>query len=97
MSRSVRATLLLLAGLLTSACGATVPPSGSNQIIGMTPEPAVTAAPATNGVERGAISNPADASPVTPMMAELQLAGEPFGTQGDSNAPITVVEFSDYG
>ena len=97
MSRSVRATLLLLAGLLTSACGATVPPSGSNQIIGMTPEPGVTVAPGANDAQTGAASSSADASPVTPMMVELQLAGEPFGTEGDPKAPITVVEFSDYG
>ncbi len=97
MSRGVRPALLLLAGLLASACGATVPPAGSNQIIGMTTEPVETGVPAANGAETGAAANPADASPVTPMMAELQLAGEPFGTQGDPNAPITVVEFSDYG
>ena len=35
--------------------------------------------------------------PVTAMMAELELAGEPYAAIGDPDAPLTVVEFSDYG
>ena len=35
--------------------------------------------------------------PVTAVMAQLDLAGEPYATDGDPNAPLTVVEFSDFG
>lgn len=35
--------------------------------------------------------------PVTPSMARLRLAAEPYATLGDPNAPITVVEFADFG
>ena len=35
--------------------------------------------------------------PVTAIMERLKLTGEPYATQGDPNAPLTVVEFSDYG
>lgn len=34
---------------------------------------------------------------VTPIMQELAVAGEPFATEGDPNAPLTIIEFSDYG
>lgn len=39
----------------------------------------------------------ADGTVVTPMMQTLGITGERYATQGDPNAPITVVEFSDYG
>lgn len=35
--------------------------------------------------------------PLTASMARLQLAAEPYATLGDPSAPITVVEFSDFG
>jgi protein-disulfide isomerase len=35
--------------------------------------------------------------PVTPSMARLRLAAEPYATLGDPGAPITVVEFADFG
>ncbi len=38
-----------------------------------------------------------DDGPVTPSMARLGLAGEPYATLGDPQAPLTVVEFADFG
>jgi protein-disulfide isomerase len=38
-----------------------------------------------------------DDGPVTPSMARLRLAAEPYATLGDPNAPLTVVEFADFG
>jgi protein-disulfide isomerase len=35
--------------------------------------------------------------PVTPSMARLRLAAEPYARLGDPHAPITVVEFADFG
>lgn len=35
--------------------------------------------------------------PVTATMAQLNIAAEPYATLGDPNAPITVVEFADFG
>ncbi len=35
--------------------------------------------------------------PVTASMAQLNLSAEPYATLGDPNAPITVVEFADFG
>jgi hypothetical protein len=39
----------------------------------------------------------ADVAPVTAVMEELGLEGEQFAAIGDPNAPLTVIEFSDYG
>jgi hypothetical protein len=39
----------------------------------------------------------AGVAPVTAVMKELGLAGEQFAAVGDTNAPLTVIEFSDYG
>lgn len=38
-----------------------------------------------------------DDGPVTASMARLRLAAEPYAILGDPNAPITVVEFADFG
>jgi protein-disulfide isomerase len=35
--------------------------------------------------------------PVTASMAQLNIAAEPFATLGDPTAPITVIEFADFG
>lgn len=49
------------------------------------PSPAASPSPATRtGV-------------VTPPMARLTLSGEPHATLGDPAAPVTMIEFSDYG
>ena len=34
---------------------------------------------------------------VTPSMAQLGIAGERYATLGDPNAPLTIVEYSDFG
>jgi protein-disulfide isomerase len=35
--------------------------------------------------------------PITPSMAQLKIDGEQYATMGDPAAPVTIVEFSDYG
>lgn len=58
-----------------------------------TPAPTATAAPPT--ATPGIVAT--DDGPVTPSMAELGLAAEPYAAMGDPEAPITVVEFADFG
>lgn len=55
-------------------------------VLAVTPEP--TSTPGVVMTEDG---------PVTASMARLQLTAEPYAVLGDPNAPITVVEFSDFG
>ena len=97
MSRLPR--IALLAGLLAvlAACGAAGTPGWGT--VATTPVPATTdivdvaAAATTTAVP----TSETDPPPVTAMMESLRLAGERFATAGDPNAPITVVEFSDFG
>ena len=44
-----------------------------------------------------AVVDDADVAPITAVMEELGLEGEQFAAIGDPNAPLTVIEFSDYG
>ncbi len=96
MRRSMLPAVLLLAGLAISACGPTAaeqPGSGMSSSTVLTSVP-----PAASAVETA--TQPAvatAAAPVTPMMAKLDLTGEPFAAEGDPKAPLTVVEFSDFG
>jgi protein-disulfide isomerase len=53
-----------------------------------------TAAPQPSAMP--AVIETAD-GPVTASMAQLNIAAEPYATLGDPNAPITVVEFADFG
>ncbi|HZG68932.1 MAG TPA: hypothetical protein VEZ12_19505 [Herpetosiphonaceae bacterium] len=97
MSRLRRTALL--AGLLVvlTACGAAGTPGWGSV--------ATTRVPATTEIVdvpaaamTTAVSTPeTEPAPVTAMMDSLRLAGERFATAGDPNAPITVVEFSDFG
>ena len=98
MSRLRRTALL--AGLLAilTACGAAGTP-GSSSMSAATAASAVTeivdepAAATTTAVP----TPETDPPPVSAMMESLRLAGERFATAGDPDAPITVVEFSDFG
>jgi protein-disulfide isomerase len=63
-----------------------------------TPAPAPTTPPAPTApptATPGVVET--DAGPITASMARLQLAAEPYATLGDPGAPITVVEFADFG
>jgi hypothetical protein len=62
----------------------TAPPSEASAAL---PEPTPELTPTVE-------PNPA---PVTAIMETLELSGEQFAADGDPNAPITVIEFSDYG
>jgi len=93
---------LLLLGLL-AACNSTRPPMAGNQA---TPQPAITPVPPTAQATPGVTGIPATSStstaaaksgPITPIMTKLQLDGERYATLGDPAAPITVIEFSDFG
>ncbi len=94
MSRLPRAALLAGLFAVLTACGAAGPP-GSGGVSDTTPAPAVTD---VVDMPSAATTTPqAAAAPVTAMMESLRLAGERFATAGDPDAPITVVEFSDFG
>ena len=92
--------IAILGGLLATltACGAAGTPGSSSMS-------AATAAPAVSEIvdEPAAATTTAvptpetDPPPVSAMMESLRLAGERFATAGDPDAPITVVEFSDFG
>ncbi len=87
---------LLVAGLLT-ACSSTMPQTAANL------QPAATAEPTTEGSSAAAtptsppLTPTPGEGPVTASMAQLNMDGERYATLGNPNAPITVVEFSDYG
>lgn len=55
------------------------------------PVPTPTATPTAPAVVMS------EEGPITPSMAQLQLDGERYAALGDPNAPITIVEFSDFG
>lgn len=94
---------LIVAGLLT-ACSSTLPQSASVQ-----PDALPTVTPEQPGAGSGSTAVPRSATPtveltptpgdgpVTASMEQLKIDGERYAALGDPNAPITVVEFSDYG
>lgn len=96
---------LIVAGLLT-ACSSTMPQSVSVQpdaLPTVTPsQPGAGAGSASTAVPRSATPTaeltptPGD-GPVTASMEQLKIDGERYAALGDPSAPITVVEFSDYG
>lgn len=64
-------------------------------------EPPATIVPAPTTAPSATPTNPAVIltadGPVTASMARLKLSAEPYAAMGDPAAPITIVEFSDYG
>jgi protein-disulfide isomerase len=85
-----RITGLIVAGLLT-ACSSTMPQSAA-----VPPDTQPTAAAERPSATPTAEPVPSE-GPVTASMAKLEIDGERYATLGDPNAPITVVEYSDYG
>lgn len=84
---------LIVAGLLT-ACSSTLPQSAA---VPQDAQP-TTSAPDQPSASATPTAEPAPSEgPVTASMAKLKIDGERYATLGDPNAPITVVEFSDYG
>jgi protein-disulfide isomerase len=66
--------------------GVVVLPTAQTAVPTVTPQP--SAVPAVVETADG---------PVTATMARLNIAAEPYATLGDPNAPVTVVEFADFG
>ena len=96
MSRLPR--IALSAGLLAvlTACGAAGTPGWRS--VATTPAPATTEIVDMPAAATAVVPTPeTEPAPVTAMMDSLRLAGERFATAGDPGAPITVVEFSDFG
>lgn len=92
MRRAWLLVIQLLIGTVLSACGATMPATSTGDA--STSAAGDTSAPVSSAV---ATTQSLPAGPVTPIMAKLRLSGEAYAAEGDPQAPITVVEFSDYG
>lgn len=103
MLRAGKASLLLLLfGLILSACASTAP-TAVGEPTALSPSAAGTSTnPPVSGTavatDAGAEHTGAeDEGIVTASMTALGLSGERYATMGDPSAPITLVEFSDYG
>jgi protein-disulfide isomerase len=104
----VRIAGLVAAGILT-ACSSTMPQAATNPRAQMLPTvtPEAASAQPTPRSTAVAVAVPTPtAAPITPTpgegpitdsMAKLNIDGERYATLGDPNAPVTIVEFSDYG
>ncbi len=86
---------LLIVGLL-AACSSTMPQSATNPRSGGATRSATTVPASTRTATPEPTARATD-GPVTPSMASLQLDGERYAALGDPAAPITIVEYSDYG
>ena len=87
MRRNVLFALLLM--LCLGACSSTLPPTATVPSVGSTPTAEVANTPIPTEV--------ASDGPITASMAKLEIAGERNATLGDPAAPLTLVEFSDFG
>ena len=136
-SRGLMCGALILAAVLLSACGASLPdtqtgsaaqtsvvPSQATarpteaipstetgnqtptakvemtataEMVSETPTVEAESTPGANASEGSTAVVDADIAPVTTVMEELGLEGEQFAAIGDPYAPLTVIEFSDYG
>lgn len=106
MNRSLRIIMLPLLVVVLTACGATGSPTtggttaGPTTVVGVLPSEGDP--PPASGTPGEPIPTPTavveqNTGPVTPIMQTLALTGEQYAADGDPNAPITVIEFSDYG
>lgn len=86
MRRNPLIALLLMLSL--SACSSTLPTTTARPDAG-SQAPVVTSTPSLTPV--------ASEGPITTSMATLQIGGERYATLGDPAAPLTLVEFSDFG
>jgi hypothetical protein len=86
MKRAFRTAIVPGLLVVLTACGA----AGTGGTIEATAPPAVTAIVSPPAVEL-------DAAPATASMESLGLSGEHFAAAGDPGAPVTVIEFSDFG
>ncbi len=99
-ARDASATSSLPAAGAARPTPTTVPPTAtatSAPTVTRTPSSEAAASAATATSPAGEVTSEAPAPPVTAIMAQLGLAGEPYAADGDPNAPLTVVEFSDFG
>jgi protein-disulfide isomerase len=101
----VRVAGLIAAGILT-ACSSTMPQSTTNTRSQMLPTVTPEAAAGQPRPRSTVVAAAPTAAPITPTpgegpitasMATLNIDGERYATLGDPNAPVTIVEFSDYG
>jgi hypothetical protein len=105
-----RLTILALALVLTACAstrpmadrpGETEPPALPTTTPGTAPaapRPTATSAPAAPAATQAPLALTEDEyGPVTPMMAQIGLSGERHSAVGDPNAPLTMIEFSDFG
>lgn len=100
MKRSAFCFACALLGMLLAACSSTAPRALDAARPTETPAGAARsgAAAAQKSSAPASIATPsAQGGPVTPSMAQLQLGGERYATMGDPNAPLTMIEFSDFG
>ena len=87
---------LIAAGILT-ACSSTMPQSAGNRQPGMPTTPQAAAEQHTPRSTAAPVTPTPGEGPITASMAKLNIDGERYATLGDPNAPVTIVEFSDYG
>jgi protein-disulfide isomerase len=106
MNRAIRTGLLPALLIVLTACGATGTVAPQAVAPGRT---TVNGVLAPDGDPPPAIGTPGEpiptptamveqnTGPVTAIMQTLELTGEQYAAEGDPDAPITVIEFSDYG
>ncbi len=81
--------LAMLLMLCLSACSSTLPPAATAPSADSIPTAEVAGTPSP--------TETASDGPVTTSMAKLQIGGERHAALGDPAAPLTLVEFSDFG
>ena len=87
MRRNALIAMLLMLSL--SACSSTLPAT--------TAIPEASSAAIAKAASTPSPTQVAADGPITASMATLQIGGERYATLGDPAAPLTLVEFSDFG